>query len=91
MIGELFENAPALDITLEQCIDVQEWVGILPAGRKFDPGNAQVAGAGKCLVKRRQSRGLSVESNLHAHSFSSAEAASPDSDEPNGSLARGGH
>src|SRR5918995_3100389 len=77
--------APGL--ALQQRIDVEKWLGFLPAGRKLDLGDTQVKSTRQCFVERRQARGLGVESDLHAHSFPSAEAASPETDERNDSTA----
>src|SRR5215207_1327275 len=79
--------APGL--ALQQRIDVEESFRVLPAGRKLDLGDTQVTGTRQRFVERRQARGLGVEPDLHAPSFPSAEAASPETDERNVSTAPG--
>ena len=91
MVGDRVEQRPASGLALQQRVDVEERFRILPAGRKLDPGDTQVTGTRKRLVERRQARGLGVESDLHARSFPSAAAASPETDERHDSTARRGH
>src|SRR5215210_7273975 len=89
MVGDRVEQCPAPGLALQERVDIEERFGILSPGRKLDPGYAEVTGTGKRLGKSRQCRGLGVEPDFHAHSFPSAPAGSPETDERHDSTAPG--
>src|SRR5215211_4152029 len=89
MVGDRSEQRPATGLTLQQRVGIEERFGSLPPGGKLDPGNTQVTGMGKRLGQSRQSRGLSEEPDLHARSFPSAPAGSPETGDGHDSTACG--